>query len=55
MATLGRLFEGLGIVVVPLALVVGAKSGSMRQELGVLAVGAALFWIGRALARRGED
>ena len=52
---MGRLLQGLGIVVVPLALVVGAKTGSMRLELGVLGVGAALFWIGRALARQGED
>ncbi len=55
MAIVGRLLEGLGIVVVPLALVVGAKSGSMREELGVLAVGAVLFWIGRALGHRRED
>jgi hypothetical protein len=55
MQALGRFLEALGVVVVPMALVLGWRTGSMRAELLVLAAGAALFWLGRALAqRRGE-
>jgi hypothetical protein len=54
MATLGRMLEAIGVVLAPLALVVGVKSGSGRHELAVLAAAALLFLVGRRLARGQE-
>ena len=51
----GRFLEALGIVVVPIAIVVGLATGSMRQELMVMAAGAAIFWIGHTLAGRDRN
>jgi hypothetical protein len=52
--TLGRFMEALGIVIVPVALLVGHVARSMYQELMVLAVGAAIFWCGHYLAKQTE-
>ncbi len=52
-SVVGQFLEALGVVVVPLALLVGVATGSMRHELGIMAFGAALFWVGHALAARG--
>ena len=54
MQMLGRFMEALGLVIVPLALVIGPAAGSMYQELMVMAVGAAVFWIGHRLTKRAE-
>ena len=53
MQILGRFMEALGVVIVPCALLVGHLTQSMYQELAVLAVGAAVFWTGHHLAKRG--
>ena len=54
MATVGRFLEVLGVVLAPLALLVGVQSGSGRIELALLAGAAVLFWVGRRLARAEE-
>jgi len=54
MATIGRMLEAVGVVLAPMALLIGVKSGSGRYELAVLAGAALLFLLGRWLARGQE-
>jgi hypothetical protein len=54
MAVVGRMLEAIGVVLAPLALVVGVKSDSGRVELALLAGAALLFWVGRRLTRGQE-
>jgi hypothetical protein len=54
MATIGRMLEAIGVVLAPMALLIGVKSGSGRYELAVLAGAAFLFGLGRWLARGQE-
>jgi hypothetical protein len=44
------MLEAIGIVLAPLSLVIGVKSGSGRYELALLAGAALLFLVGRRLA-----
>jgi hypothetical protein len=54
MTAVGRMLEAVGVVLAPLALLIGIRSGSGRIELAVLACAALLFWVGHRLARGGE-
>ena len=45
----GRLLELLGLVVTGLGFFAGVLGGNVRGELALLAVGAALFFLGRWL------
>lgn len=48
---LGRLLEGIGLVLLPVGLLLGLKHGNVRAELAYLGVGAGLFLIGYLLER----
>jgi len=49
----GRTLQFLGLIVTGVGLFLGVLGGNVRGELALLAVGAALFFGGRALEKRG--
>ena len=52
---LAKSLQLVGLFVLPIALVIGmTEPGGMYRELGLLALGAALFLLGRLLEPRGE-
>ncbi len=52
---LSKSLQIVGLFVLPIALIVGmTEPDSMYRELGLLALGAALFIAGRRLEPRGE-
>ena len=55
MATLGWTLQVLALIVVAMALPVGLFYGAIRTEVGLLALGAALFLAGRWLQRRARS
>ena len=55
MESVGRFLETLGVVLAPMALIVGLMTGSGRQELLMLAAAAAIFLVGHRLAGSRES
>lgn len=50
-ATVGRGLMILGMFILPVGLFYGFSTGNVRHEVGFLAVGAAFFLIGKAIAK----
>jgi hypothetical protein len=51
--TIGKFLQALGLVLLPVALAYGLTQegeGVIAKELLLMALGAALFWIGRRIA-----
>jgi hypothetical protein len=51
---IGRTLQFLGLVVTGLAFFAGALGGNVRLELALLGVGAAVFFGGRMVEKRGS-
>lgn len=51
-ATLGRLFQLIGLIVLPIGLSYGLLKDNIRVEVQLLAVGGFLFVLGWILSRR---
>jgi len=51
-ATLGRLFQLIGLIVLPIGLSYGLIKDNIRVEVQLLAIGGFLFVLGWILARK---
>ena len=50
-ATIGRLLQLVGMLILPIGLMYGLIYGEVRTEVKLLALGGFLFLLGRILAR----
>ena len=51
-ATIGRLLQLIGMIILPIGLAYGLIKGNIRLEVQLLALGGFLFLLGWILARR---
>jgi hypothetical protein len=51
-ATIGRLLQLIGMIILPIGLSYGLLKGQIRLEVQLLALGGFLFMLGWILARR---
>lgn len=51
---LGRLFQLIGMLILPIALLIGMVRGHIALEVRLLFIGAALFILGWLMARKAE-
>jgi hypothetical protein len=50
-ATIGRLLQLVGMIILPIGLMYGLVMGEIRTEVKLLALGGFLFLLGRILSR----
>ena len=53
-ALFGRLFQLIGMIILPLGLMIGLVKGNVRLEVQLLAIGGAFFVVGWLMARKNE-
>ena len=53
-ALFGRLFQLIGMIILPLGLLIGLLRGNVRLEVQLLAIGGAFFVAGWLMSRKTE-